>query len=102
MLLEYGLLSEPLLYPSFFFKKFRHEYYTRLDRVRTHADYEGWIKYYLEGIKASADDVVKRAWQIDALLNECIEKIETSLTRTRQKALKLIEQLSHNPPCDDY
>ena len=97
LMLEYGLLKEPILYPSFFFKKFRSEYYARLDGVRINADYEGWIKYFLRGIKASADDVVTRAWQVDELLEVCNKKIELQLTRTKNKAFKLLEQLFHNP-----
>lgn len=97
LMLDYGLLKEPILYPSFYFKKFRSEYYARLDGVRINADYEGWTKYYLRGIKASADDVVLKAWQIDALLAECTEKINSQLARTREKALILLDQLFHNP-----
>ena len=40
---EWGLLTEPLLYISLFFKRHRLEYYDRLEAVRTEGDWEGWL-----------------------------------------------------------
>jgi len=97
MMMDYGLISEPVLYPSFYFMKYRSEYYNRLDGVRLKGDYEGWIKYYLRAVKTSADDIVNRAWAIDALLEECSNKIEKDLYRTRKNANILLDQLCHTP-----
>jgi len=47
---EWGLLAEPLLYLSLFFKRHRDEYYTRLGAIRTDGDWEGWVAYFLEGV----------------------------------------------------
>jgi hypothetical protein len=38
-----GALSEPILYLSLYFKTRRLEYHERLQRVRTHGDWEGWM-----------------------------------------------------------
>lgn len=95
-LIQYDLLQEPILYPSFYFKKFRSEYYDRLNSVRTHGDWEGWIKYYLRGIRISADDVWQRAWKIEELHQACLRKIET-LPRVRDNAIKLLDRLFHHP-----
>lgn len=97
MMMDYGLISEPVLYPSFYFMKYRSEYYDRLDSVRTKGDYEGWIKYFMRAIRISADDIVQRAWAIDKLLEECNEKVENNFPRSRKKALQLLEQLCHTP-----
>jgi Fic family protein len=48
---DWGLLTEPLLYLSLFFKRHRDEYYTRLGAIRTDGDWEGWIAYFLEGVE---------------------------------------------------
>ena len=69
MLIDSSLLKQPILYPSYYFKKHQLEYYQRLDRVRTHGDFEGWITYYLKAIRDSANDTLLR-------INE-IEKLET-------------------------
>lgn len=97
MLLDYGIINEPVLYPSFYFMKYRSEYYDRLEAVRTKSEYEGWIKFYLRGIRASAEDIVKRAWAIDTLLEDCTRKIETEPLRTHANANTLLEQLCHTP-----
>lgn len=97
MMYDYGLINEPVIYPSFFFMKFRSEYYDRLDAVRIKGDYEGWIKYFLRGIRSCADDIVKRAWAIDNLLQECNNKIENKPAGVRKNALRLLEQLCHTP-----
>jgi len=64
---EWGLLSEPLLYLSLFFKRHRDEYYARLDAIRTDGDWEGWIAYFLEGmavISGEATDLIRSLFEI--------------------------------------
>jgi Fic family protein len=53
---DWGLLSEPLLYLSLFFKRHRDEYYTRLSAIRTDGDWEGWIAFFLEGVAVIASE----------------------------------------------
>ncbi len=67
LLVEAKILSEPILYLSYYFKKHHYEYYERLDAVRTKGDFEGWITYYLKAMKGSAIDAYKRAKDIEAL-----------------------------------
>ncbi len=55
---SWGLLSEPLLYLSHYFKTHRREYYDRLEAVRTEGDWEGWLNYFLEGVAVVADEAV--------------------------------------------
>lgn len=97
MMIDYQLISDPVLYPSFYFMKYRSEYYDRLDAVRSKGDYEGWIKYYLRAVRSSADDIVKRAWAIDSLLEDCSNKIEEKLSRVRKNSNTLLEQLCYTP-----
>jgi len=97
MMINYGLINEPVLYPSFFFMKYRSEYYNRLDAVRLKGDYEGWIKFFLRGVRLSADDIVERAWKIDNLLKDCYDAIEDKLPRVRKNANMLLSQLCDTP-----
>lgn len=97
MMMDYGIINEPVLYPSFFFMKYRSEYYHRLEAVRTKSDYEGWIKYYLRGVKASSDDIVKRVRAIDALLGNCNQKINSKSATFVKNALIVLEQLCYTP-----
>lgn len=52
-----GAISQPVLYLSLYFKKNRDAYYSALQRVRTDADWEGWLTFYLQGV----EDVSKQA-----------------------------------------
>jgi Fic family protein len=59
LLLEHWkVLSSPLLYLSLYFKRHRTEYYRRLDAVRIDGDFEGWLKYFLEGVAVIAEETV--------------------------------------------
>lgn len=67
MLIDNKLLSAPIIYPSYYFKKHHMEYYRCLDRVRLEGDFEGWIRFYLEAIYQSASDAWRRAKDIETL-----------------------------------
>jgi len=50
LLVHEGVLREPILYLSIFFKRHRQEYYDRLQDVRDRGDWEGWLAFFLEGV----------------------------------------------------
>ena len=51
MLCAEGILKRPLLYLSLFLKQRREEYYRRLMNVREKGDWEGWIDFFLLGVR---------------------------------------------------
>jgi Fic family protein len=53
MLIEAGVLQQPLHYMSLFFKQHRSRYYELLDRVRQQEDWEAWLAFFLEGLGRS-------------------------------------------------
>jgi Fic family protein len=99
MLIESGLLETPILYPSYYFKKHHAEYYQRLDDVRLRGDFEGWIAYYLRGIKESALDAHLRAKEIEALGQQLQDLIQTDLkfSRMRETAAIILDLLFSQP-----
>lgn len=50
LLCQRGVLQRPLLYLSHYLKRHRTEYYDRLMNIRTNGDWEGWLKFFLQGI----------------------------------------------------
>jgi len=46
-----GVLSQPFLYLSLYFRRNRADYYDALQRVRMHGDWEGWLRFYLAGVE---------------------------------------------------
>ena len=64
MLVEAGVLGQPLLYLSLFFKQHRSRYYELLDGVRQNGDWEAWIAFFLEGVESTASGAVATAQRL--------------------------------------
>ncbi|WP_370593425.1 Fic family protein [Synechococcus sp. BSF8S] len=64
MLIEAGVLGQPLLYLSLFFKQHRSRYYELLDGVRQNGDWETWIDFFLEGVESTASGAVAKAQRL--------------------------------------
>lgn len=97
MLIESGLLSTSILYPSYYFKKYRAEYYYYLDMVRTHGDFENWIIFYLTAIRDSSIDAYKRAKDILALQHQLTELITTKSIQKPTTKLRALSILFSSP-----
>jgi Fic family protein len=54
-----GVLSRPLLYLSLYFKRHRDVYYDRLQRIRTHGEWEAWLRFFLEGVTEVAQETTQ-------------------------------------------
>ncbi|MES2211770.1 MAG: Fic family protein [Pseudomonadota bacterium] len=99
MLMDGGLLTTPILYPSYYFKKYQMDYYRSLDRVRTHGDFEGWLAYYLCAIRDSAQDAYRRAIAIEILERDLKTKISAmpDFQGIQQTALGVLDALFAQP-----
>ena len=91
-----GVLREPLLYPSLFFKTHRALYYELLNDVRLHGDWERWLDFFAEGVQASAAQAVVTAHALLALVNEDRARI-ASLGRAAPSALAVHEAMQRQP-----
>jgi cell filamentation protein, protein adenylyltransferase len=61
LLAHRGMLRRPLLYLSHHFKLHRTEYYDRLMAVRLQGDWEGWIRFFLDGVLRTAGEATETA-----------------------------------------
>ncbi len=61
MLCDAGLLREPLLYLSLYFKRNRSAYYRLLNDTRRTGDWEAWLRFFLEGVREVAEGAVATA-----------------------------------------
>jgi Fic family protein len=50
LLCQREILHRPLLYLSSYLKARRAEYYDRLTAIRVSGDWEGWVKFFLQGV----------------------------------------------------
>jgi Fic family protein len=71
---ESQVLSRPLLYLSLHLKRHRDTYYDRLQAIRTDGDWEGWLRFFLEGVISVAD-----------LASETTKRIVELIARDRRR-----------------
>lgn len=97
LLLEHwGLLDQPLLYVSVAFRRRQREYYARLASVRTEGDWEGWTTFFLDCVREAADDGVRVAQALHALLGRDRERL-VGHKRATVAAVQLLDQLPTHP-----
>lgn len=70
ILINEEVLAQPMLYMSLHFKRHHQEYYERLQRVRTHGDWEGWMDFFLDGVVSVATAATKTIDDLDRLMTE--------------------------------
>ena len=75
MLIDAGVLQQPLLYLSLFFKQHRSRYYELLNGVRLNGDWETWIDFFLEGVESTATAAVTTAHRLLALFRSDESKL---------------------------
>ena len=96
LLCEAGLLREPLLYLSLYFKQNREAYYAHLDAVRREGDWEAWLAFFLQGVCETAEGAVSTAQRLVALFGEDRERIVPK-GRRAGSALRVHDALKARP-----
>jgi Fic family protein len=95
MLVEREVLVRPLLYLSAYLKRHRAAYYDWLTRVRTHGDFEGWLKFFLTGVRDVSLEATETARRVLTMRQDHQE-----LVRSRsgsRYAIALLEELMRSP-----
>jgi Fic family protein len=69
------ILSRPLLYLSYYLKKYRSDYYSLLERIRTEGAWEEWIKFFLKGVRAASEEAAATAREIIGLKDKLHEEL---------------------------
>jgi Fic family protein len=90
------VLKEPLLYLSLYFKTRRDEYYDRLQQVRLRGDWEGWLRFFLQGVYETGQQAVETVRQLLALFEVDRERIR-GLGRITGSCLQVHELLTRSP-----
>ena len=98
-----GLLTQPLLYLSLYFKQHRPVYYELLDRVRTQGDWEAWSDFFLEGVEQTANDALQTARRLATLFGQDVKRVRDTgrgavsalsvLSALRQRPLRSLKQI---------
>ena len=96
LLTSEGVLSEPLLYLSLYFKRNRQRYYELLDKVRREGDWEEWLEFFADAVRTTAMGAVDTARQLGGLFKADRESIQ-ALGREAGSALQVHEAMQARP-----
>jgi Fic family protein len=91
-----GILKQPLLYLSLYFKTHHSHYYELLQRVRTHGDWEAWLEFFLDGIIVTSTQATATAKEILGLFETDRERIK-NLGRPASSALRVHRFFQERP-----
>jgi len=93
---HWGLLTQPLLYLSLFFKRHRAEYYRVLNQIRIEGDWESWTAFFLEGVAAIAEEAAGVGRDLFELVSRDRERLLVRPDST-VISLRLFERLPVKP-----
>jgi Fic family protein len=96
LLCHAGVLSQPLLYLSLYFKQHRADYYRLLDEVRKDGGWEEWLEFFLQGVRETSEAAVATCRRLVALFEEDRKRIQPR-GRTAGSALRVHEALMQRP-----
>lgn len=96
ILVHEGVLREPLLYLSLYFKSYRSNYYEMLQRVRQHGDWEEWLWFFATALRYTAAQALDTAKALIALGEADRERIRR-LGRVAPSALQVHQALFARP-----
>lgn len=91
-----GILKQPLLYLSLYFKANRQNYYNHLQSVRETGNWEAWIKFFLSGVIDTANQATETAQSIISLFDNDQKKLEENNKSTA--AIMLIHNYFQKHP----
>lgn len=96
ILCGHGVLREPMLYLSLYFKTHRTQYYQQLMDVRLDGDWERWLDFFADAVLATAGQAVETAQGLLSLADRHRELIGR-LGRASASALKVHRLLMLRP-----
>jgi Fic family protein len=96
LLVERGVLAQPMLYMSLYLKQQRDRYYSLLQDVRMNGDWEEWVMFFLEGVRVTSEKAVTLAAQILELFRRDETRI-MGLGARRASAIRVFYQMQRAP-----
>jgi len=91
-----GILTRPLLYLSYYLKKYRGKYYDYLMKIRLEGDWLGWLKFFLQGVAEISLEAASSAKEIIGLKDTLSKELLRKKIGGAQ-AIKLLDMLFEKP-----
>jgi len=95
LLIEWGLISQPLLYLSAFFEAHRLDYYDRLLAVNRRGEWENWLIFFLKGVSSQSQDAITRFERLEQLRAAYRGRLNTE--RAARRLLQTLDVLFERP-----
>ena len=95
LLREWDVLSQPLLNLSAYFERYRQEYYDHLLAVSQSGKWEEWLRFFLRGITAQAQDGVFRMTRLQGIRTRYEELV--LVDRNHQRMTAVIDYMFSRP-----
>jgi len=96
ILVSEGILQQPMLYLSLYFKTHRQTYYQLLNEVRLNGDWESWLEFFADAIEYTANAAVDTAKQLMQLTQSDTENLQQQ-GRLSNTLIKLYQALLQQP-----
>ena len=98
-LMEQKLLCKPVIYVSYFLKKNQIEYYDRISEVRRSGNYEQWVRFFLEAVRAAAVDAEESIRQLSALHDQSVVALPKP-KRSKDNVRMVFDYVEQHPIID--
>lgn len=96
-LVSYGLLTKPSLYLSDFINRNKGLYYDNLTNVREKNDMNQWLRFFLVGVRETAEDATDTFLKILALKTQIETERLSQLGKRIPLGLQLMRELYRKP-----
>jgi Fic family protein len=83
LLVEWGLMPQPLLYLSAFFEANRLEYYDRLLAVSQRVEWENWLLFFLKGVSRQSLETIHSIERLVRLRTAYLERLHAESSAPR-------------------
>ena len=98
-LIEQGIISEPIIYISYFLKKNQIEYYDRITEVRQSGNYEQWVSFFLEAVSSAAKDSMTTIEDLRDIHERNIERLPKT-NRKNDNVRRVFDYIEQHPIID--
>ena len=97
LLCQQNVLTKPVLYLSYFFKRHRQQYYEELQAVRDAGTWEQWLAFFLRGVVAVSKQSTDTVRRILALREEHRRVITDNFGRAAGNGHRVLEHIYSRP-----
>jgi Fic family protein len=84
---EWNILPQPLLNLSVYFERYRQEYYDHLLTVSQRGNWDAWLRFFLRGVSAQAQDSLVRMQRLEAIRTKYEHLVKSGRNSERMGAV---------------